>query len=284
MFLRNLFAIYEIYTFFFSRPRTPPDGENHDTIILVDQDTRQKRAYNKKLVYDWKHEDTLKLIELWKGEESTYNKACMGYRDKSERARAYERIRDALDGSGISVSTDEIFSKMHSLRVYYCAKNLKAEEARHKFGGEDEEHVTWPYYGKLSFLKKNVNPRSASSYYNTARNETKTTTPTPTTTTTSLTTDEVAPNHFKPTRPKRSRVTMVPITNNMTPVSMTTPTYYDADSPTLDVESADELFCKMLALQLKELPRQTRECVKHEISGLMLQARYPEYSTRGPSL
>jgi len=130
MFLRKLFAIYEI-SFFFSRPRTPPDGENHDTIILVDQDTRQKRAYNKKLVYDWKHEDTLKLIELWKGEESTYNKACMGYRDKSERARAYERIRDALDGSGISVSTDEIFSKMHSLRVYYCAKNLKAEEARH---------------------------------------------------------------------------------------------------------------------------------------------------------
>ena len=278
--------------FFSFRSRTPSDGDSHDTIIVIDNETRQKRAYNKKLVHDWKHEDTLKLIELWKGEESTYNKQCVAYRDKSERARAYERIRDALDEGGISVSTDEIFSKMHSLRVYYCAKNIQAEEARQKFGGEDEDHVRWPYYAKLSFLKENMNPRSSTttcsnpslSYKNT-RYET-TTAATPTTTSTTEDATIAVAHHFKPTRPKRSRVTMVPIANNIpTPVPMsTTPTIlYDADSPQ-DAESADELFCKMLALQLKELPRQTRECVKHEISGLMLQARYPEYATRRPNL
>ena len=291
-----------------SSQHPPPQQQHHTENEQQQQQHQQKRGYKKKFAHEWSHNDTLTLIDLWRGEESTYNKRCQAYRDKGERTNAYERIRLSLDEGGTTVSAEEIYSKMHSLRVYYSATNNKAEAARRKYGSEEEANITWPYYEKLSFLKKNMNPRPTASNprpaagaapqntsYNTMVSPTMVVQSSPSHGGVDIELDD--PTQLDPpvTRAKRSRTSWLSNTSgetqtHYTPADTTNgPDYHhhyqqqqqQQRELSEDEGTADDLFCRMLAIQLKELPKQAREFAKHEISGVMLRARFPEQQRDG---
>ena len=198
---------------------------------------------------------------------------------------------------------------MHSLRVYYSATNNKAEAARRKYGSEEEANITWPYYEKLSFLKKNMNPRQTASNprptaatssqntsYNTMVSPTMVVQSPPSHGGVDIDLDDPAQIEAPVTRTKRARTSWQSNTGgdtqtHYTPADTTNgPDYHhhyqhqhqqQQRELSEDEGTADDLFCRMLAIQLKELPKQAREFAKHEISGVMLRARFPEQQRDG---
>ena len=80
---------------------------------------------NKKRSRTWGYDDTTTMINFWSQHEVLFNMKHPNYLDKDCRINASNRIAKALKEHGIDFSTEEISSKMHSLRVYFSAQGNK---------------------------------------------------------------------------------------------------------------------------------------------------------------
>ena len=86
---------------------------------------KEHQKKNKRRRRTWGHDNTTTMINFWSQHEVLFNVKHPNYLDKDCRINALNRIAEALKEHGIDFSTEEISSKMYSLRVYFSAQRNK---------------------------------------------------------------------------------------------------------------------------------------------------------------
>ena len=210
---------------------------------------------------EWAFEEISHLIDVWSEQECLYSLRSSDYGNKQKKAEAMDNINKYLQKNGINKPMDSILSKMQSLRVYYSSRFNKMYARQQRNDGKVKDiPVRWPFFKKMSFLNGNFTVRTEPS----GRKR------------------RLQPVFAK--SPETSTSSCLLLTNgshlqqqqnqNPSPVD----TSYIEQQPEMtssaDGDDTDDLFCKMLKIQLKQLPFSTREFVKHEISGIMLKAKF----------
>ena len=110
----------------------------------------------------------MQLIPLWGGEECLFRVSCAEYKDKGKILNALERIREKMEEEDLHCPTIiDIQTKIHSLKVYYCATRNKHDSSKKSGSGTDDiVHIKWPYYHLLSFLSDSITSRKTVSNLN----------------------------------------------------------------------------------------------------------------------
>ena len=112
---------------------------------------------NKKQNKTWRVDDTTTMIIFWNQHEVLLNVKHPTYLDRDCRINNLNLIAEALREHGISFSTEEISSKMHSLRVYFSTQRNKLILSKPSGAGTKDVHkVNWPFYEPLIFLNGNL--------------------------------------------------------------------------------------------------------------------------------
>lgn len=141
---------------------SPPDHHHHSGGILP---VKKGRGRPKKIcdgveLKEWSDEEIYKLIGLWGSYDILYNCKHPLYHNKSEKAKAMERLRENLEEAGIPATTRQIFDKLTTLRNYYGAVKRKSESLKRQgFEGEEAYFCRWQFYQPLAFLDGTFSPR-----------------------------------------------------------------------------------------------------------------------------
>ena len=229
------------------------------------ESAKSKNKKSKKNVKsrEWNHEEVVRLIDLWSGEECLFNVKLDDYHCKDKKDNAIGRIQDQLESEGISVTCEEIETKMHSLRVYYSSTRNKLEQSKRKSGSgaADVIKVKWAHFGSLSFLNDNLKSRQ---------------------TITNLTTDDAGTSRNDSMQSsKKQRLSTGGGNCDMEKEEerefrQSAIGYFNkiSGAPS-EKETEDDIFCNMLAAKLKDLPNnEQKEYLKLEIHGLVLKAKF----------
>ena len=109
---------------------------------------------------EWQDDEIDTLIELWGKYECLFNSKHHLYMNKNERAKAMDKIIEALKKDNIEATTKQIQEKLTKLRNYYGAERRKEESSKVSGKGTDSVYTSsWRFYESLHFLKDNLTPR-----------------------------------------------------------------------------------------------------------------------------
>ena len=237
-----------------------------------------KKKGSKKTKVTWDHEATNTLISLWSEEPCLYQTSLPEYRDKEKRLNAITRIKTRLESQDIvgleGITTADVSSKMHSLKVYFCATRTKAKASRKSGAGTDEiYHIRWPFYEPLSFLNDSVTPKSTTS--NLAAEDQNI-----------YDLTDSAPS--KKAKRKIEQTAQAESAREETELMRSAVDYLrSANSETSEKteqgkheKTANELFCDMLAKQLTKMEDGAKkEYFKLEVQRLLFGMAFPTFST-----
>lgn len=231
------------------------DGDDFEDEYLKENTPNPSKK--KKII--WNYGSTMKLISFWGEENCLYQPLNPDYRDKQKRVDALQRIVTKLTLDGMSgLTEDEVSSKMHCLKVYFCSTRTKVNTSIKR--GVEVYQVRWPFYQPLLFLNDTITPRNTLKPIST-RLSRKT-----------VRTVGVNEKHEK-TEQNRAAVGLLNEASNTT--ENKTPTAHDKISE----RSADELFCDMMSKQLKTLPNNARkEFFKLEVQRLLFAVSFPTFN------
>lgn len=114
--------------------------------------------------FTWSHEDTDKLIDLWKSHGVLYDAMHPEYHRREVKEKAVDDIRNILNEFGVAVEAGDIHSKITSLKSYFCQERSKVAASKNydvsNGGCGEESYVSrWRFYGKLQFLHDVMTPR-----------------------------------------------------------------------------------------------------------------------------
>eukprot|EP00794_Sanderia_malayensis_P000819 gene819-116_t len=269
-----------------------PSGSKQVENLNQKKDKVDKIKKGKKKGYEWSHDETMQLIDLWQNEFCLFDTKRAEYRDKNKRFNALKRIENELNEQGIKATMDEITAKLHSLRVYYCATRSKAESFKRKSGSGTDEipKVKWPFYEKLFFLSDNVTPRNTVSNLESSNEgmdieEEFCDSPLSTYSAESLPV-------FKKAKRKLLNSGLTGCADQKlleTATSVLEDIHNQRKEHTSKLKispqsekTTDDLYCEMLAKQLKELSDgQDKEILKYQIQGMILRAKFQYNPTSG---
>lgn len=109
---------------------------------------------------EWQDEEVDILIECWRKHDCLFNSKHKLYMNKNARAKAIERIIEALKKENIEVTNKQVQDKLTKLRNYYGAERRKEESSKVSGSSTDSLYTSsWRFYTNLHFLKDNLTPR-----------------------------------------------------------------------------------------------------------------------------
>ena len=110
---------------------------------------------------EWQDEEIDILIELWGKYECLFNSKHPLYMNKNARAKAMDKIIEALKKDNIEATAKQVQEKLSKLRNYYGAERRKEESSKVSGSGTDSVYnSSWRFFANLQFLKDTLTPRT----------------------------------------------------------------------------------------------------------------------------
>ncbi|XP_066928439.1 uncharacterized protein [Clytia hemisphaerica] len=133
-----------------------------------DDNKKGKGKKNKPKKFNWLQKPTTKLIELWEEETCLYDTESRDYKDRDKKLNAIERIKKRLVELGYDMTTEDVNSKMHNLKIYYGANRNKVESSKQGSGNGTHQvfEPAWVHFESMAFLKDSFTPRPTISNLN----------------------------------------------------------------------------------------------------------------------